>query len=81
MDAIIHGNPRPKKTLTAFDPVILPTAVSAYYECLAADIDAKVSGNEVPRATSVIAATDSSIPRAHPRTVANSPTIKVTTPI
>jgi len=42
---------------------------------------AKVSGNDVPKATKVIAVTDYSIPSAHPSTVAISPTIPVTRPI
>jgi len=60
---------------------MLAIAASALAEFLAAFILAKVSGREVPRATRVIEVTDSSIPRTHPRTVANSPTTKVTTPI
>ena len=47
------------KTLTELDPVTLPIAESAYYDCLAAVILAKVSGNEVPIATKVMAVTDS----------------------
>jgi len=37
------------------DPVTLPTAASAYGDDLAAVMEAKVSGSEVPTATSVIA--------------------------
>ena len=70
-----HGNPHPKKTLTALDPLMLPTAASALSDCLAAVILAKVSGKEVPSATKVIAATDSLIPRQQPSTVATSPTM------
>lgn len=81
MDAMAHGSPRPKKTLTAFEPVIFPTAASAFGELLAALILANVSGSDVPRATSVIADTDSSMLRTHPKTVANSPTMNVMIPI
>ena len=42
---------------------------------------AKVSGNEVPIATRVMAATDGFKPITHPRTVATSPTTAVTIPI
>jgi len=48
----------PKKTFTALDPVTFPTAASAYLEFWAAALLAKVSGREVPRATSVMALTD-----------------------
>jgi len=30
-EAITHGRPRPKKTLTELDPVTFPTAESAYF--------------------------------------------------
>jgi len=56
--AITHGTPSPKNTLTELDPVIFPTAESAYYDVLAAVILAKVSGNDVPNATIVIAVID-----------------------
>lgn len=57
-----HGSPSPRKTLTELDPVTLPTAESAYSLDYAAVILAKVSGSEVPRATRVIAVTESGIP-------------------
>lgn len=79
--AIAHGSPSPKKTLTEFDPVTLPIAESAYGEFLAAVIDARVSGREVPKATKVIAVTDSLIPSTQPRIVAISPITKVTIPM
>lgn len=63
------------------EPVIFAIAASALSEFLAAFILAKVSGRDVPRATKVIAVIDSSIPSTHPRTVANSPTTKVTAPM
>lgn len=81
MEAIAHGRPSPKNTLTEFEPVTFPIAESAYSDYLAAVILAKVSGNDVPKATKVIAVTDYSIPSAHPRTVAISPTIPVTRPM
>lgn len=76
-----HGRPQPKNTFTAFDPLIFPTASSALSCCLAAVILANVSGKDVPRATTVMAATDSLIPMQHPNTVATSPTTNVTNPI
>lgn len=79
--AITQGNPKPRNTLTELDPVTLPTASSALSEFLAAVIDAKVSGKEVPKATNVIAVIDYLSPTTHPNTVAISPTIPVTTPI
>ena len=81
MEAITHGKPRPRKTLTELDPVTLPTAESAYSDDLAAVILAKVSGNEVPRATRVIAVTESGIPHTHPSIDATSPTMAVTPPM
>lgn len=79
--AIAHGSPSPKKTFTEFDPVTLPIAASAQSEVLAAVILAKVSGSEVPKATRVIAVTESLIPATHPRTVAISPITRVTQPM
>lgn len=81
MDEMSHGNPRPTKTFTEFEPVTLPMAESAYSDCLAAVILANVSGREVPTATRVIAVTASSRPRVHPSTVATSATTAVMTPI
>jgi len=71
----------PRKTLTALDPVTLPTALSAYCDCSAANLDAKVSGREVPRATMVMAFTATGRLIAHPRVNATSWTTKVTRPI
>ena len=76
-----HGSPSPKNTFTELEPVTFPTAASAYFSYWAACILAKVSGNEVPRATKVIAVTPGLIPRTHPKRLANSPTTKVTRPI
>ena len=58
-----------------------PIAESANSEDLAAVILAKVSGREVPTATSVIAVTASLNPIVHPSTVATSATTAVTEPI
>ena len=79
--AMTHGSPKPRNTLTELDPVTLPIASSAVSEFLAAVIDAKVSGKEVPKATNVIAVIDYLMPKTHPNTVAISPTIAVTKPI
>ena len=79
--AITHGSPSPRKTLTELDPVTFPIASSAVSEFLAAVIDAKVSGKEVPRATKVMAVIDYFRPITHPKTVAISPTTAVTIPI
>lgn len=79
--ATTHGSPSPKKTLTELDPVTLPIEASANSSCLAAVIEAKVSGREVPKATNVIAVTDSLMFNTHPRTVAISPITYVTAPI
>ena len=81
VEAIAHGSPRPRNTFTELEPVTFPIAESAYSDCLAAVMDAKVSGSDVPRATIVIAVTDYSIPKTHPRTLAISPTTAVTRPI
>ena len=48
---MIHGMPRPRKTLTELEPVMLPIAASAVSSLIAATLLAKVSGKEVPRAT------------------------------
>lgn len=58
-----------------------PIAASAYSDYLAAVILAKVSGSDVPIATSVMAVTASLRLRTHPRTVATSATIAVIPPI
>lgn len=79
--AITHGRPSPRKTLTEFEPVTLPTAASAYASYLAAAIEAKVSGRDVPRATKVIAVMEGFIPSTHPKRLENSPTTAVTIPI
>ena len=76
-----HGRPRPRKTFTEFEPVTLPTDASAVGSWVAANIEAKVSGSDVPRATKVMAVTDGLIKRTHPNKSANSPMIKVVKPI
>lgn len=78
---MVHGSPSPRKTLTELDPVMFPTAESANSELQAAVFDAKVSGKEVPKATKVIAVTESLMPNTHPNKVANSPTTPVTIPM
>ena len=59
MVAISQGKPRPKNTLTEFEPLTLPTELSAVFSPTAACLEAKVSGMEVPRATRVMAVTGS----------------------
>lgn len=81
MDEINHGSPSPTNTLTELDPVTLPMAESANSNCLAAVILAKVSGREVPIATSVIAVTAGLNPTVQPRTVATSATTAVMVPM
>ena len=78
---INQGRPRPTKTLTELEPVTLPMAVSAFSDCLAAVILAKVSGRDVPMATKVMAVTAGWRPTVQPRTVATSATIAVMDPI
>jgi hypothetical protein len=73
MAAISQGRPKPKNTLTEFDPVTLPIALSAVLSCIAANLDAKVSGRLVPSATNVIAVTESFIPTIQPKMLAKSP--------
>lgn len=51
-----QGNPKPRNTLTELLPVMFPTQLSASLLALAAEREANVSGNDVPRATKVIAA-------------------------
>lgn len=81
VEAITHGNPRPRNTFTEFDPVTFPTAESALSDVFAAVILANVSGNEVPRATIVMAVIDLGIPTAQPHNAATSPTIAVIPPM
>ena len=56
-------------------------AESAYFEFLAAVIEAKVSGSEVPKATKVMAVTPCLRPTTQPNRLANSPTMAVTAPM
>ena len=76
-----QGSPRPRNTFTELEPVMLPTAESAYFDVFAAVTLANVSGSEVPKATRVIAVTDGCMPRTQPKMVATSPTIAVITPM
>ena len=50
-----HGMPSPRKTLTEFEPVMLPIELSAYFSFCAAIRLANVSGSDVPSATIVMA--------------------------
>ena len=43
MAAMVHAIPIPRKTLTAFEPVTLPTELSAVSSSIAAVLEAKVS--------------------------------------
>lgn len=81
MTAIVQGRPRPRKTFTELEPVMFPTAASAYALALAAVMLAKVSGREVPMATNVIAVTPGFRPITHPITLAISPTTAVSIPM
>ena len=76
-----QGRPRPRNTLTELEPVMFPTAESAYWDCLAAVMLAKVSGSDVPIATKVIAVTEFYKPMTHPSIVATSPTMAVIIPM
>merc|ERR1719335_1842379 len=78
---IIHARPSPRKTLTEFDPVTLPTDASAYGSSVAAVIEANVSGSDVPSATKVIAVISSGTPQTHPKMAATSPTTAVQIPM
>merc|ERR1719161_1561301 len=72
-----QGRPRPRKTLTELLPVTFPMDASAYWSCTAAVLEAKVSGNEVPSATKVMAVIESATPIVQPRRAAMSPMIAV----
>ena len=67
--------------MTLLLPVTLPMALSAVLSAVAAAFDAKVSGNEVPKATKVMAVTLSLRPTRHPKMPARSPTMAVKRPI
>mmetsp|Transcript_108930 Transcript_108930/g.313793 ORF Transcript_108930/g.313793 Transcript_108930/m.313793 type:complete len:206 (+) Transcript_108930:341-958(+) len=78
MEAIVHGSPRPRKTLTELLPVTLTTEASAVGSSVAADKDAKRSGILVPTATNVMAVTRSSMPTTQPKISAMSAMTAVT---
>jgi hypothetical protein len=61
--------------------VTFPIASSAYFSPYAADIEAKVSGNEVPKATKVIALIVGGMPNTQPNTVAKFSTTTVVIPM
>lgn len=65
--AIVQAIPIPRKTLTALLPVTFPIEESAYFSLIAAIFDAKVSGTDVPKATSDIAVTESFKPIVQPK--------------
>ena len=67
--------------MTLLLPVTLPMALSAVLSDVAAALDAKVSGSEVPKATKVMAVTLSLRPTRHPKMPAKSPTMAVKSPI
>lgn len=68
---ITQGRPSPRNTLTELDPVTLPTASSAYLSYLAAILEAKVSGIDVPIATKVMAVIGGGRPNTQPISSAN----------
>ena len=81
MEAMSQGRPMPRNTLTELEPVTFPIAESASGDDLAAVMEAKVSGREVPIATRVIPVTEGFRLITQPSTVATSPMIVVTAPI
>mmetsp|Transcript_84905 Transcript_84905/g.259240 ORF Transcript_84905/g.259240 Transcript_84905/m.259240 type:complete len:213 (-) Transcript_84905:1954-2592(-) len=82
IDAMVHGSPRPRKTLTELLPVTLPTDASASGSWTAACFEAKVSGKDVPRATKVMAVISFSMNgMTQPNRLAMSPMMTVTPPI
>eukprot|EP00965_Chrysotila_dentata_P159088 5255391-Pleurochrysis_carterae.AAC.1 len=48
MAAIVQGRPRPRKTFTELEPVMLVIDASAVGSLIAAALEANVSGSEVP---------------------------------
>ena len=81
MTAMTQGRPRPRNTFTELEPVMFPTAESALLLSLAAVIEAKVSGRDVPMATKVMAVTPGLRPMTQPIAPATSPTTIVRMPI
>mmetsp|Transcript_16130 Transcript_16130/g.44613 ORF Transcript_16130/g.44613 Transcript_16130/m.44613 type:complete len:225 (+) Transcript_16130:453-1127(+) len=73
-DAMDQGTPRPKKTFTELLPVTLTMEASAVGSSLAAEIDAKRSGIEVPMATKVMAVMISGTESTQPKSSARSET-------
>ena len=57
MAAMDQGRPRPRNTLTELLPVTFPMELSACFSEMAAVLEAKRSGREVPIATRVMAFT------------------------
>merc|ERR1712203_480416 len=79
--AILQAIPIPRKTLTALEPVTLPTEASAVSSSIAAVLEAEVSGTLVPRATKPMALTQSLRLMKHPRCPAMSPITAVFAPM
>jgi hypothetical protein len=67
-----HAKPSPRKTLTELEPVTLVIAASAVGSCCVANLEAKVSGKEVPNATKVMAVTSFRRPTMQPKRLARS---------
>jgi len=78
---IIQGSPRPRNTLTEFEPLTLPTELSAVFSEMAAVLLANVSGILVPKATRVIAVMASGKFMRQPKMPARSPMMAVRSPI
>jgi hypothetical protein len=78
---ISHGKPRPKNTFTEFEPVTFTMEASAWESFMAAAREAKVSGREVPRATKVMAVTQSLRSHKQPNIAAMSAITAVSSPI
>mmetsp|Transcript_136944 Transcript_136944/g.355606 ORF Transcript_136944/g.355606 Transcript_136944/m.355606 type:complete len:303 (-) Transcript_136944:1255-2163(-) len=72
--AIVQGTPRPRKTLTELLPVTFTMDASAVGSSFAAEIEAKRSGIEVPKATKVIAVMISGTSNTQPNNSAKSET-------
>mmetsp|Transcript_28735 Transcript_28735/g.72731 ORF Transcript_28735/g.72731 Transcript_28735/m.72731 type:complete len:325 (+) Transcript_28735:696-1670(+) len=81
MAARVHGSPTPRKTLTELLPVTLTMEASAVGSSVAAILDAKRSGMEVPRATNVMPVIMPSMSSTQPKISARSAMRAVTRPM
>mmetsp|Transcript_19463 Transcript_19463/g.46025 ORF Transcript_19463/g.46025 Transcript_19463/m.46025 type:complete len:207 (+) Transcript_19463:1131-1751(+) len=81
MAAMDQGRPMPRKTFTELLPVTFTMDASAYRLDIAALLDAKRSGMDVPNATTVMAVMLSSRPVMHPKSSAKSQMAQVKRPI